>query len=924
MTTSTQPLQGESNIGDSSGLLFSIYSKAAEDEDNKMVERWQKDAEGILFFVSPHFRIHLFLRITEIPQTGLFSAAVAALLAVTVLDLRPNSQDTSAFYLANIYQVLADPNVTQASTPSPVAKPPSFSPPRYSVWVNSLWFLSLVMSLSCALWATSLQQWARRYLHRAQPARCRPEKRARMRAFFAGGVDKMHIPWAVEGLPMLLHLSLFLFFGGVGIFLFNVDREVFSYVIWWIGLFSLVYGLITLLPIIRHDSPYHSPLSTPAWFLYASIHHVTFKILAFITLGGFWSFRIWESCEDLKDRYHGWILGGVEKAAEETASERTSEIDVQILDWTVSALGDDDSLKNFFETIPRSFSSKMLEHLKSDIPSTLREKILLALRGFCERTLSSNSISDSEKVHRLDISNNAINQISGRTRHWLIYFLSDRLGVPQTVEMGHTLARWFTSNGQDIPMAAQRIMIAGILVNVRERNDGWVTLAARLFGLPERDLRDKIALGDDSVLLDIFIHVTREYLRSGYPDWGALHALSKLDIRNTLPRLQHDFCTLWNEMVRESKNEGLFNDPLYILKKIRHAYIALHQGTDAAPTAFSASTDDLDLILFDPSSYPFCNLAHYRLDSTAHVSPTLPTQPDNSSDPSRQAEQVNNVIEPPSSSNPTTTSESGATFHGPDISPPTNPINSISRPTSTSPTVVVTSASRDITAMLSHPLEGSEQQDLDIVAQSTEPGTSQILSTASTHASPPTHVLIPTSLPNTPSKSYHAGVASVSDPSHLATPSIDFSIIVPRPTRAGSATPPCLRARGLVNTGNVCFANAVLQLLVISPPFWNLFRELGDLKAQRRAGFPETNGDATPLVDAAVKFFKEFTVEESPFTQQQSQPTAGRTSRVDEERKDDNVVNSFEPTYLYDAMKEKRQLKPLLVRFCAHAAPPCC
>jgi hypothetical protein len=93
-----------------------------------------------------------------------------------------------------------------------------------------------------------------------------------MRAFFADGVDKMHIPWAVEGLPMLLHLSLFLFFGGLAIFLFNVDHEVFSYVIWWIGLFSLVYGLITLLPIIRHDSPYHSPLSTPAWFLYASIH----------------------------------------------------------------------------------------------------------------------------------------------------------------------------------------------------------------------------------------------------------------------------------------------------------------------------------------------------------------------------------------------------------------------------------------------------------------------------------------------------------------------------------------------------------------------------------------------------------------------------------------------------------------------------
>ena len=59
VTTSDQPLQRESNFGDSSGPLFSIYSKAADDEDNKMVERWQKDADGILIFVSHRVGIRL-------------------------------------------------------------------------------------------------------------------------------------------------------------------------------------------------------------------------------------------------------------------------------------------------------------------------------------------------------------------------------------------------------------------------------------------------------------------------------------------------------------------------------------------------------------------------------------------------------------------------------------------------------------------------------------------------------------------------------------------------------------------------------------------------------------------------------------------------------------------------------------------------
>jgi hypothetical protein len=62
----------------------------------------------------------------------------------------------------------------------------------------------------------------------------------------------------------------------------------------------------------------------------------------------------------------------------------------------------------------------------------------------------------------------------------------------------------------------------------------------------------------------------------------------------------------------------------------------------------------------------------------------------------------------------------------------------------------------------------------------------------------------------------------------------------------------------------MCFTNAVLQLLVHSPPFWNLIKELGG------AGGLETSSDGTPLVDATVRFFKEFMLREKepPPTQQ--------------------------------------------------------
>ena len=856
---------------------------------------------------------------------------MAVLLALAVQDLRQTSQDTSAFYLGIIYQALVDPNVTRPSISSPVTIPPKFTPPRYAVWVNSLWFLSLVVGLSCALLATSLHQWASRYLRLAQPVRCTPEKRARMRYFFANGVEKMYVPLAVEVLPALLHLSLFLFFGGLAIFLYNIDYEVFIPVVSWLMLLSIVYGLITFLPIIRHDSPYNSPLSTHAWLLYAGMKYVAFKCLSFITFHRSWSVQTWVHFTDLRNRYRRWMLGGVAKAAEETVSERSSEIDIQILDWTISALGDDDSLKSFFEAIPGFFNSKSLKIFERDyFPKKLLGD---TLNGFLRRTWSSNSVNDSEKLRRLDIALNAMSLMPHSCPSVILWSILHEHWdqVPQTVAMGQTLARWCTSGDQPVTQYL-KIIVARILVSARERDNSWVTLAARVFGLSEQDLLDNVALGGDSVLLAILIPVTRQYLRSHY-DYRTrlvLEALSKLDIRNTHPRRQHDFCTLWNEVVQvvqESKNQGPYKPLVEILCGNRHLYIALHQGTDAAPTAFSASTHMNHPILRQPLAYPFCNIASHRPHSIDSRPPpgnspdTWPRSPTYGSRiASRQAEQVDNVMKPPSSSNPTSTGETREISHGPDMTPLTNPVHSRSRPTGAPPTPAVADAPQEITwtATLSHPRNGNEEQDTDMVAPSAEPGTSQILSTAS---STPTLMPIPTSLPNTLSESYDAGVISGPHSSHLASPSFGSSIPASRPT--SSAALPRLRARGIVNTRNTCFASAVLQLLVNSPPFWNLFRELDDLKGQRGAGVPEAGGGATPLVDATLRFFKEFIADVSPSTQRQSQPATGGTLRADEEKKDDNVFDSFEPTYMYDAMKENRQLKPLLVRSRTHVVASC-
>jgi hypothetical protein len=223
-------------------------------------------------------------------------------------------------------------------------------------------------------------------------------------------MDKMYLPLTVEALPALIHLSLFLFFAGLAVFLFNINHDVFISVVWWILGFTAVYGWMTLMPIFRHDSPYYSPLSSTAWTLHAVVSYTLCKVLVFITSGS--------------DRFHRWsehhryrISNDVQKVAEETMPQ-SSELDLEILDYTIGgALGDDESLEEFFEAIPGFFTSQLVKvkDLKESLrdESEVRSKVVESLEGFMERNLSSYAVSEEINIRRLIICMNATKEIGG-------------------------------------------------------------------------------------------------------------------------------------------------------------------------------------------------------------------------------------------------------------------------------------------------------------------------------------------------------------------------------------------------------------------------------------------------------------------------------------------------------------------------------
>ena len=500
-----------------------------------------------------------------------------------------------------------------------------------------------MISLTAAQLAISLQQWARRYVRITQPPRCSPEKRARIREFFADGMDKLHVPWAVEGLPALIHLSLFLFFSGLLIFLFNINHTVFCCVIWWIGIFVTMYGLITVMPIFRHDSPYYAPLSGSVWLLYTSIPYAFFKVLTYLAYLNCFTAPTYFRFRNLGRYYYRRIVGGVEKAAEETASEQSSVIDFRILDWTLGTLGEDDLLEKFFDAIPGFINSSLAEGLKKTDYYKFGRSFNWALAGFLRRTLASNSILDSVKSRRLIICIDAADAMNVSNAISNILFVVDEeySSLPQPIEAAHSLARWCTSNDPFITNHTRRI-VARILVDVRERDDLWVALAEDQFGLPEHVLRDSITHRDNSVLLSILIHLTRQAIRShySYHPW-LLSPVSRFDVRHTIPELQHEFCALWNGIVLEARKQGYASNPVLLLRAIRRIYIELHRNTDAATAAFSASPDRY--VLLWPSSYPLCTLPSHCSDSAPDGPQPVPA---NTADISSEANLVHAVITP--------------------------------------------------------------------------------------------------------------------------------------------------------------------------------------------------------------------------------------------------------------------------------------
>lgn len=147
----------------------------------------------------------------------------------------------------------------------------------------------------------------------------------------------------VEAIPTLLHVAVFLFFAGLLDFLFSVSDIIAYIVLGAVIASTTVYIVITVIPTIRCQCPFSTPLSSICW-----------RIIQ--TLG----LLQYDDPQIGSRRIEGSMAEGREMLATQDSSGVYAR-DLRALQWTMESLNEDNRLDPFVEGISQILSSPSRE-----------------------------------------------------------------------------------------------------------------------------------------------------------------------------------------------------------------------------------------------------------------------------------------------------------------------------------------------------------------------------------------------------------------------------------------------------------------------------------------------------------------------------------------------------------------------------------
>jgi hypothetical protein len=265
--------------------------------------------------------------------------------------LQEDPAETTRDILYTISQQLANNSLP----PFPPAK---YETPQYAVVVNGLFFTSLSCSLIAALLAVLALQWVANYDMGLNTSLAR--KRALQRHIRWMGIEKWKMGEIIASLPLLIFVSLFLFFIGIADWLWHLNRAISSIVIGGIGVGCLVYSITNLISIVKLEAPFRTSISKGLAPL-ARRMIIWMNILVFMShLGALKSIKGWRKIRwglirDIWDAIYNHTTVPPQSFAkcEEVAIEGKDETALDSLIWLANSIEITPASRDIFLTLTK-------------------------------------------------------------------------------------------------------------------------------------------------------------------------------------------------------------------------------------------------------------------------------------------------------------------------------------------------------------------------------------------------------------------------------------------------------------------------------------------------------------------------------------------------------------------------------------------
>lgn len=234
--------------------------------------------EKLLIFVSILLNALLSLMLPCL-QAGLLAATVTAFIIDSYKNLQEDPVSKSNWLLEQVLLEIRNANTGNATDNSLLPTPQTFTPSALNIRLNIFWFMSLSLSLATVLIGILCSQWLREY---QRYTRLPPKEGISVRQLRYDGLMAWKVPNILMSLPVLLQLSLILFFLGLLDLLWNLNYIVASFVTAVAGFAILFVVVATFLPSCqryfgadhRARCPYKSP---QAW----AVHRLIARVVRF-------------------------------------------------------------------------------------------------------------------------------------------------------------------------------------------------------------------------------------------------------------------------------------------------------------------------------------------------------------------------------------------------------------------------------------------------------------------------------------------------------------------------------------------------------------------------------------------------------------------------------------------------------------------